>query len=668
MSKVTAITTAHVVPGEPPRPLGAPLRRVRRIGYAVLGLQLAGFLAWSTIQYSRFALTWDFATYNQAWYLIAHGHLLPYDTIQRFQFWHNHGELLWYPLALLYWAWPHGVTLLWLQDLCLTGAEVVAFTWVCELAGRLSQGREAACLASTGLVLLAANPWLWWAVSFDFHMEACATLFAALLIRDLANGRRRAWVWLVPLLACGDVAGTYLAGVGLGGVLLGRRSRLPGAVMACLGAGVTLLITVIHGNLGSGLQAYSYLAAKPQDRHLSLGALANGIASHPLWVLRVVWNKRLDLWANLAPTGLAGLADPLVLPLMLVVLLADTLFEGLFFAEPIFQYLPVYVLLPVGTVVVLGWLMRRRRRAAIVLSGLLAAQALGWAAVWAPRAPGQWLRVSARTAVTLASIEVRIPASAEVIASQGVIGRFADRADVYGLAEDGAEPIHGGQTWFVIAPSQGIEEQSTASAMALVGELAGPLHATLVTHANGVWALRWTPPPGVHSLAVPGDAAPLPAWAAPLAPGAVGRPVMTGPPGIWCVTSTGGKGYVTDGLAWQKPPGSYQALVTLSAAGAVNVEVWNDTSDTLLARRTIPATTGIESVAMPVDATTAYRANAYSGWGPFRADFVPPPAGERLEVRVWSPGTGTVKVYSAELVGGGRSAASRPGRIGSDGG
>ena len=98
------------------------------------------------------------------------------------------------------------------------------------------------------------------------------------------------------------------------------------------------------------------------------------------------------------------------------------------------------------------------------------------------------------------------------------------------------------------------------------------------------------------------------------------------------------------------------------------MEVWNDTSNTLLARRTIPATTGVESVVMPVDATTAYRASAYSGWGPFRAGFIPPPAGERLEVRVWSPGTGTVKVYSAELVGGGRSAAGRPGWIGSEGG
>ena len=89
----------------------------------------------------------------------------------------------------------------------------------------------------------------------------------------------------------------------------------------------TLLLALVHANLGSarGLQAYSYLAAGSQDTQLSLSALVKGIASHPLGVLRVLWAKRLELWANLAPSGLAGLGDPLILPLMLVVLLSTTM-------------------------------------------------------------------------------------------------------------------------------------------------------------------------------------------------------------------------------------------------------------------------------------------------------------------------------------------------------
>jgi Predicted membrane protein (DUF2079) len=664
MSKVIVAAPPHADPEPPPAP-ASPLRWVRRIGYVVLGLQLAGFLVWSTILYGHFSQTGDFSIYEQGWFLIAHGNLDPRGTVQTFPFWQNHSEFLMWPAALFYWVWPHAVTLLWLQDLCVAGAEAVAFTWVCELAGRCRGGRDSAWLAGVGLVLLVANPWTWWAISFDFHTETLALLFAVPLARDLANGRRRAWMWVAPLLASTVVAATYLAGIGLGGVLAGRRTRLPGAAMACLGVTATLVIQAVHGNSGAVLGAYNYVAGGAVGSSLSLAALVKGIATHPLVVLRALWTKRIDLLANLAPSGLVGIGDLLILPLALVVLLTNSLYFGLLFAAPIFQTLPVYVFLPVGTVAALAWLMRRRRRAALLLVGMLAAQALGWAAVWAPKTPGQWVRVSGPAAATLASIEARIPASAEVVVSQGVSGRFAGRADVEPLAGPRIIHLAGVETWFIIAPSQGIEIQSTARAMALIAELAGPLHATLVTHAHGVWAFRWRPPPGMRTITTPSDSAPLAAWTAV---SATGRATLAGPVADWHMGSTGGRGYVADGLEWLAAPGRYQALVTLSAAIPVNVEVWNDTGNVLLARKSIPATTGIESVALAVDARTAYRASIYSGWGPFRADFIPPPAGERLEVRVWSPGGGTVNVYRAELVDETRSAPSRQRQFGSQGG
>jgi hypothetical protein len=90
--------------------------------------------------------------------------------------------------------------------------------------------------------------------------------------------------------------------------------------------------------------------------------------------------------------------------------------------------------------------------------------------------------------------------------------------------------------------------------------------------------------------------------------------------------------------------------VTLSADGPVNVEVWNDTGNTLLARRSIPGTNGVQSVSMSVNATTDYHVSVYSGWGPFQVAFLEPPPGQMLEVRVWSPGGETVNVYRAALV------------------
>jgi hypothetical protein len=625
---------------------GEPLFWVRRVAYAVLGLKLAGFLAWSTILYRHFSLTPDFAQYQQAWYLIAHGDLNPYDSVGNFAFWQNHAEFIMWPLALLYWIFPNGVLLLWLQDTCVVVAELVAFVWLCEIALRHRGGRDAQWLAGAGLVLLAVNPWSWWAVSFDFHSECVAVPFVALLGWDLANGRRRAWAWAVILLACGDVAGTYVFGLGLGLVIIGRGWRRRGALLALLGVGGLLFITVIHGNEGSGhgLQAYDYLAGPGYQHSNGMAGLVAGVATHPLKVLATLWSKRLDLWGNLASSGFLGLAYLPLLPVLAVVIVSNDLFPGYLFSEPLFQSIPVYVLMPVATVGVLGWLARRYRRAGLVAAAVVAAQAIGWAAVWGPQTPSQWLRVPSPVAATQAGVEARIPESAGVFVSQGVVGRFASRYEVRPM--NGNLPLEPGQDWFVFAPWAGIETQTPTAAMALAGKLAVSLHATLVTDANGVWAFRWKPPAGLKVLWTSVATQRLPAWTAP---GAAGRAVLTGPPADWHVTSTGREGYIADRLAWQSAPGRYQASVTLSATGPVNVEVWNDTNHQLLTRRTLPRTAGIQTVTVPVDATATYQATVYGGWGPFRTKFPDPPSGEQLEVRVWSPGGGTVNVYQAAL-------------------
>src|ERR1700685_1532113 len=96
--------TAHAAAAA--RSLPAPMRRMRRMrwaGYGILGLQLALALAWSTVQYDRFALTFDFTIFHQAWYLIAHGDLNPWSTIKLSYFWQDHSEFIMWPVALLYW-------------------------------------------------------------------------------------------------------------------------------------------------------------------------------------------------------------------------------------------------------------------------------------------------------------------------------------------------------------------------------------------------------------------------------------------------------------------------------------------------------------------------------------------------------------------------------------
>jgi Predicted membrane protein (DUF2079) len=643
---MSEIAVPAVAPATVPPARVSALTWVRRIGYVVLGLQLIGFLTWSAIEYSRFALTWDYAFDHQAWYLIAHGNLDPYSSLWSHLYWHAHGEFIEWPLALLYWVWPHDLMMQWIQDFGVATASAVMFTWICELASRRHADGPAAWFAVVGLVLLVANPWTWQSVSFDYHIETVALSFLVLLIRDLANSRRRAWIWMLPIFLCGDVAATYVAAAGFGAALAYRSSRVQGLAMMVAAAVAYEVLALASANLGSSMERFGYLAGGAAGGTPSTGALVMGIFTHPLLVMGTLASKSTDIWGNLAASGLLGVCFVPLLPVVSLTLLESGLWPGQLLAEPGFQNVIVYFLVPAGTVAVLSWLHQRHRILALALSCAVVTQVLGWAAVFAPRIPGEWLRVPVGTAATLAATQAMIPPNAEVIASQGVVGRFSDRARVVALSR-GVQllPVHG-ETWFVIVPFAGIELQSVASAEALIGELAGPLGATLVTQANGVWLFRWDPPPGTTTVTVPGELAPLEAW---ILPGAAGRSVMHGPVSTWHAAATGAEGYVADHLQWLVPTGHYVAEVTLATSGPVNVEVWNDTGNVLLARRTIVATGEPAPVTLAVDALTAYQPHTFSGWGPFRASFVPPPPGQLLEVRVWSPGRSMVNVYSAEL-------------------
>ena len=105
---------------------------------------------------------------------------------------------------------------------------MVAFTWLCDLARRHCADRDAAWLAGLGLLLFLVNPWMWATISFDVHEEPLVIFFAVFLAWDVSRGKRRAWVWAVPVLLGGAPTTTYVIGIGLGGVLAGRQTRTHG--------------------------------------------------------------------------------------------------------------------------------------------------------------------------------------------------------------------------------------------------------------------------------------------------------------------------------------------------------------------------------------------------------------------------------------------------------
>jgi len=619
------------------------LGRTWWIGLGVLAGQGAVMLAWSTLLWSRFALTYDYAVYHQAAWLIARGHLDPADTVLRLPFWKNNLELAMWPLALLAAPVLHGPALLWIQDVALVGAEAVAWRWMCEGTLRL-EGRSGHVLRLVGLTLLVLDPWVWWATSFDFHMELIALPFAVLTMRDLAHGRPRMWVWVPLVAACGDAEATWLAGIGLGGLTL-RGRRWVGLALVAVGAGWVLFSTAVHGDSGGSLTgAYGYLAPGHVTPNVSAAHLAVRIAEHPARVIRALWAQRVDIWANLAPVGVVGLAAPLTAGLALPVLLANELTRG--FAAPTFQGVALYVALPIGTVLVLTRIVRRRRRLGGVAAVLVLANVLAWAVVWLPQTPGTWLRVSPAASATLRRALHRIPPSAEVVASQGVVGRFSSRRFVYPILNPGVSiPLSTATTWWIVAPNVGIETESPTDQAAIVSWLAGPLGARLVDHGGGVWVFDLRTPAESHQISLP-DGQGTAAWEFP---GGAGRSELAGPGQLWRLAATGARGYVLAGDYWRELPGRYRASVTLSATVPVRVELWDATADRLLARRSIAPTVGPERVTLVGNETHTVRRSGLLGVGPFIARFPPPPAGDALEVRVWSPGGGTVDVTSVGL-------------------
>jgi uncharacterized membrane protein len=625
---------------------------VRKFGLAVFALQLAALLVWSEHFVSRFSLTTDYAIYHQAWWLIGHGHFNPFDSINGIPFWTSHGETLMWLLAPLGLVFPHDITLLWVQDFSMVGAELVAFTWLIDFA-RLSKSnrRESsfpALLSGTGLLLLVANPWIYWSLAFDFHLEIVGVLFISLLSRDLYRGEKswRIWLWVALSLACGDVVATYALGVGLTGLVSGRGWRRRGLFIVAVSGIWVVLLSLIGANQGSSLSSYSYLTAGAgvtTGSQLGLLQLVKGLVVHPVRLFNVLWSRRLDLYASVAASGLVGLVSPWVLVPVILVLLENGLNQYLGFIVPSFQDALIFILLPVGTVSVLAALSKRHSRSAVVGALVIAINVLLWGAIWIPRVDSTWIRVSPSASAALLSFDNQIPRSDEVIASQGIVGRFSDRQWIYDLAPQTSIPIHTSPVWFVVAPGQGNETLASNVSDALITQLAGPRRARLVSHEAGVWLFRWVPREGISSVTIPSRTAQLPAWTST---GEAGQADTSGAVLNWHAAGISQSGYVVSGDYWRELQGSYRAVVNLSSTMNLNVEVWNATGNVLLARQELVPTHGRVSLRFPFVVTRLYPQLAFGGVGPFSLLPIEPLPGNQIEIRVWSPGGGDVKIYS----------------------
>ncbi|MBV8600085.1 MAG: DUF2079 domain-containing protein, partial [Candidatus Eremiobacteraeota bacterium] len=550
---------------------------------AILGIaaQFAVMVTISYVLWERHGLTGDFAGFFHGWSSIARGDLNPWQQdAANMRYLQNHGELITYLFAPVYWLIPNGFGLRLIQDSSAAGISIVSWLWVRELLASARLARTLALpLGLTALVLIVLDPWPIWSNAFDFHWQATGTFFMlaaayAFFRRNLVLG----FAACILTVLTGDVMATILAGLGLSMLFVGRV-RLAGAGVLLLAVGSFFLIHRLGGGLGyaasgGGLEMlYGDLFAPEHPHDVTAAGLIAFMLTHPQNVLAALARNGNEIYANLAPAGLVGVFYPWSWGVCLVTLLENDLANGRLFAQPSFQSFPLYAFTAVGTSALLVALASRERAAwpARIACALLSLNALAWAAVWLPHIPSRWILVRPNAAAELTRINRTIPWNQEVIGGEAFLGLFADRPVYYNSIHPDF-PLDTNPVNVVIAPYDGVNALTANADLSRIAALGRRPGARLVSHNDGVWWFSYAPKPGERWLPLPMGAERIPAWTLD---GISGRATLEGPEATWRIEYAGERGDVFENDYWRVPVGRYNAVVDIESDEQVILEVRN---------------------------------------------------------------------------------------------
>jgi len=515
--------------GEPPG-VARSRRRLRALAGGVLAVQLLLLVLLSAYQFSHYDLSFDFATYAQAWWQLGHGHLDPFSSTLGAPFVANQTQLVLWPLALLEPLAPSGLTLLWVQDLALVATNALTLVWVEEvLRSRPDTApRRRRLLAALSVTAIAASPWCYETALWAFHVEPLVGFFA--VAAGLASWRgatRWLWLWVPLLLATGVIGALAAAGLGLAVVLGPGRSRVGGGI-TLLASLAWLLATSALGLAGGGAamvaRSLGYLHLQVGSRVAALTVLVH-LAEHPAAVLSVLQARLPVVVIFLLPAGLVGIATRWGAALTLAVMVPPALLAGVInlTLATAFQVWPALPFVVVGSVMVLlgrqaptgqlraageggpeGVLAESPRsprsggrpalagRAAVLswLTFLVALDATLARSVVQPA----FLSVPAATASRLQRIRLQIPSGAEVVATQGIVGRFGMRAALTAPMYPGQEiRIDRREVVFVLGPTLGAPQVPGPLTEGFEAELGRGLGASALGSADGVAVWLWRP-------------------------------------------------------------------------------------------------------------------------------------------------------------------------------
>ncbi len=624
--------------------------------------QFIGLILLSVVKWHSYSLTWDFAIYDQAANLIAHGHLNPFSSVLGFSFLQNDFELIIWPIALVLLLFKSGLALLVVQDFSLALTSLITTLWIKDVVSEQSNLSVPirSFLVGLGAGLIVTSPWIYWAASFDFHVEPVIMPFVVLAGRAFWNDSpRKGYFWAGIALLGGNVAATFLAGLGVTQILHGRRYLKSGIILIGLSL-ISLFVIerVVPGGIRGGSLGgvYGYLLP-PTISHATVFSLALGALHHPLRILHVLWVARWNIYGEIAPSGLVGLLTPMGLGVPLVVLLTDNLMfihgHVTFFGTPTyFQGITSIPFVVVGTIFIAAKLLTKIRHSwlSYTILVLITINALTWFIIWIPPIGRNLFNISPTAARTLSHVNQRILPSTEVISTQAFMGEFANRQWVTAFLGNQGTPIavHTHSVLFLVSPYEGIELSPEIYELSRIEWLANLRGSHLIAHGGNIWAFSWTPPSGTRSVSLPVHNTWLPAWALRHP---VGIPVLSGPPQDWHVSTGSREGYVIDGFYKRVNPGNYVAKFRISSTTPTLMEVWNATGNILLVQDEIPSTNGkIQSISIPFTFRHMFPTHFFRGTGVWRISPPPPSRQDQIELRVWASGQGETNIYEINIL------------------
>lgn len=466
--------------------------------------QLAVLVARSQSQWARGNLSLDFAIFHQAWSQIAAGDLSPWVSVGDYPYWQSHFELAMWPLALLGTVFPSGLTLLVVQDLAIVGAEALAVLWALEAATRRAVSRWWWVVPPLlVLALLVSSPHIYRAGMSDFHFQPLATFFVVGAARSLWRGSRRrvTWAWVVGALLTGDVAGTYVVGLGLSALLARRDTRRTGGLLVLAGTGWVAIAALLGANRGSQIEGYAHLVPRTlPDGSSAAFVVLGALLLHPDRPLLHLWERAPVLLSHFAGAWLA-LLHPWTFGVALVVLGTNGLHSAEVFSTSSFQNLPVVVLgaLAAG---LFADVLRRRVPTPAVAGGAVAGLVLV-TALWRPEVEPPFPQ-PASAAEAVARVDGLLRPDDQVVASFGIVGRFADRPAVeWYLAAGATFPVNEGSR-LVVVLSPTVGNMPTAPDQRAAAESLEDLPgAQLLVDTPDLTAWVWEPPPGTRSVTLP---------------------------------------------------------------------------------------------------------------------------------------------------------------------